>query len=104
MEMPKVKHYVVKETGDPEVDRTDVVDRGWGQLWMDFSKFSYCYSFRILMCSQQLQGNSRKCFPSSIVSPCIRPPPCVKVCFEGLPGVDGRSDFKTLDLPRRSSK
>lgn len=34
----KVKHYIVKETGDPAVDRLDVVDRGWGELWMDFSK------------------------------------------------------------------
>lgn len=34
----KVKHYIVKETGDPAVDRTDVVDRGWGELWIDFSK------------------------------------------------------------------
>ncbi|KAH8770037.1 Endoribonuclease L-PSP/chorismate mutase-like protein, partial [Diaporthe sp. PMI_573] len=32
----QVKHYIVKETGDAEVDRLDVVDRGWGELWMDF--------------------------------------------------------------------
>ncbi|CAN8103932.1 unnamed protein product [Discula destructiva] len=32
----QVKHYIVKETGDPAVDRKDVVDRGWGALWMDF--------------------------------------------------------------------
>ncbi|KAJ4422012.1 hypothetical protein N0V82_003308 [Gnomoniopsis sp. IMI 355080] len=32
----QVKHYIVKEIGDPAVDRTDVVDRGWAQLWTDF--------------------------------------------------------------------
>lgn len=32
----QVKHYIVKETGDAEVDRLDVVDRGWGELWMEF--------------------------------------------------------------------
>lgn len=32
----QVKHYIVKETGDPDVDRMDVVDRGWGELWMEF--------------------------------------------------------------------
>lgn len=26
----------MKETGDAEVDRVDVVDRGWGELWMEF--------------------------------------------------------------------
>lgn len=34
----KVKHYIVRETGDPKVDGTDIVDRGWGELWMEFSK------------------------------------------------------------------
>lgn len=32
----QVKHYIVKETGDAEVDRVDVVDRGWGDLWIEF--------------------------------------------------------------------
>lgn len=32
----QVKHYIVKETGNAEVDRLDVVDRGWGELWMEF--------------------------------------------------------------------
>jgi enamine deaminase RidA (YjgF/YER057c/UK114 family) len=31
-----VKHYIVKETGDPEVDKLDVVDMGWGEKWMEF--------------------------------------------------------------------
>lgn len=26
----------MKETGDTSVDQTDVVDRGWGELWMEF--------------------------------------------------------------------
>lgn len=34
----KVKHYIVKETGDPAVDQLDVVDRGWGELWIEFSE------------------------------------------------------------------
>ncbi|KUJ14837.1 uncharacterized protein LY89DRAFT_686470 [Mollisia scopiformis] len=32
----QVKHYIVKETGDPEVDKLDVVERGWGESWMEF--------------------------------------------------------------------
>ncbi|EKD20292.1 uncharacterized protein L3040_007300 [Drepanopeziza brunnea f. sp. 'multigermtubi'] len=32
----QVKHYIVKETGDPEVDKLDVVDRGWGEAWIKF--------------------------------------------------------------------
>jgi enamine deaminase RidA (YjgF/YER057c/UK114 family) len=31
-----VRHYIVKETGDEEQDKKDVVDRGWGELWMEF--------------------------------------------------------------------
>lgn len=31
-----VRHYIVKETGDPEVDKVDVVERGWGEKWMEF--------------------------------------------------------------------
>ncbi|EOA86882.1 hypothetical protein ACJQWK_09035 [Exserohilum turcicum] len=31
-----VRHYIVKETGDQEQDAKDVVDRGWGELWIDF--------------------------------------------------------------------
>lgn len=26
----------MKETGNAEVDRVDVVDRGWGEPWMEF--------------------------------------------------------------------
>lgn len=40
MTITQVKHYIVKETGDPAVDRTDVVDRGWAELWIAFSKSS----------------------------------------------------------------
>ncbi|KAI0123197.1 Endoribonuclease L-PSP/chorismate mutase-like protein [Xylariales sp. AK1849] len=32
----QVKHYIVKETGDPAADKLDVVDRGWGELWIEF--------------------------------------------------------------------
>lgn len=32
----QVKHYIVKDTGNAEVDRLDVVDRGWGELWVEF--------------------------------------------------------------------
>lgn len=32
----QVKHYIVKETGDFEVDKLDVVDRGWADLWIQF--------------------------------------------------------------------
>lgn len=35
----KVKHYIVKTTGDPAVDQIDVVDRGWGELWTEFSEY-----------------------------------------------------------------
>jgi enamine deaminase RidA (YjgF/YER057c/UK114 family) len=31
-----VKHYIVKETGDPDLDRKDVVERGWADLWIEF--------------------------------------------------------------------
>ena len=32
----QVKHYIVKETGDPEIDKTDVYERGWADQWMEF--------------------------------------------------------------------
>ncbi|KAK6075364.1 hypothetical protein SCUP234_07810 [Seiridium cupressi] len=32
----QVKHYIVKETGDSKTDKLDVVDRGWGDLWVNF--------------------------------------------------------------------
>ena len=31
-----VRHYIVKTTGNPEVDGTDVVERGWGEPWVEF--------------------------------------------------------------------
>ena len=31
-----VRHFIVKDTGDPEQDRKDVVDRGWGDVWIEF--------------------------------------------------------------------
>jgi enamine deaminase RidA (YjgF/YER057c/UK114 family) len=31
-----VRHYIVKETGDEDMDKMDVVDRGWGDVWMEF--------------------------------------------------------------------
>jgi enamine deaminase RidA (YjgF/YER057c/UK114 family) len=31
-----VRHYIVKETGNSEKDSLDVVDRGWGPLWIEF--------------------------------------------------------------------
>jgi enamine deaminase RidA (YjgF/YER057c/UK114 family) len=31
-----VRHYIVKETGDSELDAKDVVDRGWADLWIEF--------------------------------------------------------------------
>jgi enamine deaminase RidA (YjgF/YER057c/UK114 family) len=31
-----VRHYIVKETGNSEKDKLDVVDRGWGDLWIEF--------------------------------------------------------------------
>jgi enamine deaminase RidA (YjgF/YER057c/UK114 family) len=31
-----VRHYIVKESGDKEKDKLDVVDRGWGEEWMEF--------------------------------------------------------------------
>ena len=32
----QVKHYIVTHTGDAEIDRVDVVDRGWADLWCKF--------------------------------------------------------------------
>jgi enamine deaminase RidA (YjgF/YER057c/UK114 family) len=32
----QVRHYIVKETGDPEVDTLEVVERGWGEGWIEF--------------------------------------------------------------------
>ena len=31
-----VRHYIVQETGNTELDSKDIVDRGWGPLWMEF--------------------------------------------------------------------
>lgn len=31
-----VRHYIVKVTGDSAMDKLDVVDRGWGDVWMEF--------------------------------------------------------------------
>lgn len=32
----QVKHYIVKDTGDANVDSLDLIDRGWGDLWVAF--------------------------------------------------------------------
>lgn len=32
----QVKHYIVTHTGDSEIDKVDVVDRGWADLWCEF--------------------------------------------------------------------
>lgn len=31
-----VRHYIVRESGNAKKDQLDVVDRGWGELWMEF--------------------------------------------------------------------
>jgi enamine deaminase RidA (YjgF/YER057c/UK114 family) len=31
-----VRHYIVNETGDEELNAKDVVERGWGDLWIQF--------------------------------------------------------------------
>ncbi|CAE7200782.1 hypothetical protein P3342_010512 [Pyrenophora teres f. teres] len=31
-----VRHYIVSVTGHAEVDAEDIVDRGWGELWMEY--------------------------------------------------------------------
>lgn len=31
-----VRHYIVTHTGDEALDSQDVVDRGWGPLWIGF--------------------------------------------------------------------
>ena len=31
-----VRHYIVKDTGNAIVDALDVVDRGWGNEWIEF--------------------------------------------------------------------
>ncbi|KAF1919937.1 Endoribonuclease L-PSP/chorismate mutase-like protein [Ampelomyces quisqualis] len=31
-----VRHYIVKESGNLEKDKLDLVDRGWGDAWMEF--------------------------------------------------------------------
>lgn len=31
-----VRHYIVNDTGDAEVDAVDVVDRGWADEWIKF--------------------------------------------------------------------
>jgi enamine deaminase RidA (YjgF/YER057c/UK114 family) len=31
-----VRHYIVTETGNPDLDKKNVVDRGWADLWMEF--------------------------------------------------------------------
>ncbi|KAF7531123.1 hypothetical protein G7054_g9173 [Neopestalotiopsis clavispora] len=32
----QVKHYVMRDTGDANVDSLDLIDRGWGDLWVAF--------------------------------------------------------------------
>ncbi|WPG97229.1 Hypothetical protein R9X50_00000100 [Acrodontium crateriforme] len=32
----QVKHYIVTHTGDPIVDKLEIVDRGWADLWCEF--------------------------------------------------------------------
>jgi enamine deaminase RidA (YjgF/YER057c/UK114 family) len=32
----QVRHYIVKDTGDSEVDKLEVVERGWGDKWIEF--------------------------------------------------------------------
>lgn len=31
-----VRHYIVVNSGDPDLDKKDVVDRGWGEKWIAF--------------------------------------------------------------------
>ena len=31
-----VRHYIVQNTGDAELDRKEILDRGWGPLWIEF--------------------------------------------------------------------
>lgn len=31
-----VRHYIVTESGDAAQDDRDVVDRGWGEIWIEF--------------------------------------------------------------------
>lgn len=31
-----VRHYIVNDTEDADLDAKDVVDRGWGPLWIEF--------------------------------------------------------------------
>lgn len=31
-----VRHYVVNQTGNADLDSKDIVERGWGPLWMEF--------------------------------------------------------------------
>lgn len=31
-----VRHYIVQDSGDAELNRRDIVDRGWGELWKAF--------------------------------------------------------------------
>ena len=31
-----VRHYIVKHTGNADLDNKDIVERGWGPLWMEF--------------------------------------------------------------------
>ncbi|KAF2129246.1 YjgF-like protein [Dothidotthia symphoricarpi CBS 119687] len=30
-----VRHYIVTETGIEDLDRKEIVDRGWGELWIE---------------------------------------------------------------------
>lgn len=31
-----VRHYIVHNTGDNDLDSKELIDRGWGALWMEF--------------------------------------------------------------------
>ncbi|CZT52690.1 uncharacterized protein RSE6_14046 [Rhynchosporium secalis] len=32
----QVRHYIVNKTGDSTVDELDIVERGWGNAWIEF--------------------------------------------------------------------
>jgi enamine deaminase RidA (YjgF/YER057c/UK114 family) len=31
-----VRHYIVQDSGDAELNKLEVVERGWGDLWIEF--------------------------------------------------------------------
>lgn len=75
----------MKETGNPEVDGTDVVDRGWGELWMEFSESSSQFLF-LYPAIRDLPRASSRSLVSDLSCPPLRGRALCQDLFRGATG------------------